>query len=418
VADFTWYLAGPATTRTLAAMGAEVLKLEWTGKLDVVRYNAPFVTLPGEPAVDAYRPGGDPSTVPTPNRSGCFNHINAGKLGVSLNMRHPRGKALFRHLAALCDVVIENFSAGTMARWGLGYEQLRELRPDLIYIQASGFGNSGPYRDYVTIGQTAQAYSGLTAQSGLPEPFPPAGWGTSYLDHIGSYFNTMAVLAALFRRRATGAGAYVDLSQITAGLQVTGSACLDFSANARAYRRTGNRSPHVAAAPHGAYPAAGEDRWLAISVDGDAEWAAMKQALGDPTALDDPRFATLSGRVAHQDALDAAVGAVTAGREPFALMRTLQAAGVAAGVVQRPSQRLADPQLAADDHFLTLQHPEMGPRTTENVPVHLSAASVRTGGAGRRAAPCLGEHDRFVYTELLGLDGTEIEALRAGGVIL
>jgi crotonobetainyl-CoA:carnitine CoA-transferase CaiB-like acyl-CoA transferase len=228
----------------------------------------------------------------------------------------------------------------------------------------------------------------------------------------------MAVLAALYRRKKTGEGAYVDLSQITAGLQVTGTAILDYSANGRSYARSGNRSPHRPASPHGVYRTQGEDNWLATAVYSDVEWLALRQVLGNPSALAQPRFTTLASRVAHQDDVDRALEAETLRHDRYALMRALQEAGVAAGVVQKPSDRLEDPQLAADGHFVTLTHPEMGPRVTENIPVRFSGATVRTGGPDRRAAPCLAEHDRRVYGELLGLSEPDLAALRADRVLL
>jgi crotonobetainyl-CoA:carnitine CoA-transferase CaiB-like acyl-CoA transferase len=228
----------------------------------------------------------------------------------------------------------------------------------------------------------------------------------------------MAVLAALYRRQETGEGAYIDIAQITAGLQVTGTAVLDYAANGRRYQRTGNRSAQRRAAPHGAYRTAGKDNWIAIAVETEAQWQALRQALGDPPSLADDRFATLAGRLAHEDALDAALEAICQQWERYALMHRLQAAGVPAGVVQRPSDRLGDPQLAADGHFIALPHPEIGTRLTENPPLHFSAATVRAGGPAGRAAPTLGQDDAYVYGELLGLLPETIATLRHEGVIL
>src|SRR5260221_5754437 len=224
VIDLTKIVAGPNATRMLATMGAEVIRVEWHDQraLDMLRGVGPRV------------PGGEADSL---NRSGLFNNINTGKYGVTINMNLPQGRDLFKRLIAKSTVLCENYSPGQMDRWELGYDVLREINPGLIYLQITGMGKSGMYNDYLSVGPTAQALSGLTHMSGLPEPMPPAGWGYSYLDHSTGYYGAILVLAALLRRRRTGRGCYLDLSQTEARLIGSRNANLRAQPNRRPTRR-------------------------------------------------------------------------------------------------------------------------------------------------------------------------------------
>ena len=223
VIDLTKIVAGPNATRMLATMGAEVIRVEWHDQraLDLLRGVRPAV------------PGGDPESL---NRSGLFNNINPGKRGITLNMSLPQGRDLFKRLIAKAQVVCENYSPGQMDRWELGYNVLREINPGLIYMQITGMGKSGTYKDYVSVGPTAQALSGLTHMSGLPDRDEPAGWGYSYLDHSTGYYGAMLVLAALLRSKRTGKGCYVDVSQAETGIMVSGTAVLEAQLTGQADR--------------------------------------------------------------------------------------------------------------------------------------------------------------------------------------
>ena len=290
VLDLTWVVAGPTGARYLAALGAEVIRVEWIGRLDFMRLGPPSVTLPGEEASGVTTlGGGTPDMVKSVNRNGVFNDFNAGKRGISLNLSRPEGKEILLRLVAMSDVLIESYSSSAMENMGLGLEVLRQANPDLVYIQASGFGAIGDKRDYVTFGPTAQAVTGLTHQSGLPDR-EPSGWGFSYMDHTGGYYVALATLMALLQRKRTGRPVYMDLAQAQAGLFITGTSVLDHSANGTETVRTGNRSPFRAAVPHGVYPAAGVDRWVAVAVRTDDEWSGLVRATGI-TALADPRAA-------------------------------------------------------------------------------------------------------------------------------
>lgn len=219
VLDFTWIVAGPQTTRILADFGAEVIRVEYEARLDGGRTgNAP------------------PGIEPGPNSGGSFNFRNASKKAITVNINHPRGMDLVKRLIAISDIVIENFSSRIFEDWGLGYDELIKINPDVIYISLSGFGHIGRNHHYTTWGPTAQAVSGLTFMSGLPG-HPPAGWGYSYMDHTAGYFGAIAVLSALHHRIGTGQGQRIDQSQVEAGIVLTGPTILDYMVNGRRSRR-------------------------------------------------------------------------------------------------------------------------------------------------------------------------------------
>jgi crotonobetainyl-CoA:carnitine CoA-transferase CaiB-like acyl-CoA transferase len=347
---------------------------------------------------------------------GAFNNHNAEKLGITLNLKHPRGRELLERLVRISDVVAENFAAGVMERLGYGYEHLRELRPDVVYVSNSGFGATGPYRSFKTWGPIVQAVSGLTFTSGLPER-EPAGWGFSYMDHTGGSYMAMAILMALYHRARTGEGQWVDMSCTEAGATLNGPATLDWAVNGRPMRRPGsphsNRSEWPPMAPHGIYPAAGDDSWIAIACRDDADWTALARVVDRPFTRD-PRFAERAGRLAAQDELDRELTAWTHERDASAAARALVDAGDPASVVARPEERIEhDPNTSAWGLWPEVEHRAIGRVRVDGLPVHLS----RTDWSMTRGAPCLGEHNEQVYGDLLGLPAREIEALRADGAI-
>ncbi|MBI2887024.1 MAG: CoA transferase [Chloroflexi bacterium] len=404
IIDFSWWVAGPHATRILADFGAEVIKIE-TKTPHVYRMNGPWrkhgIALANQSQVDS------------PNLSGTFNNQNRNKLGMALDVKDPRGMAHLRSLIALSDVVIENFSSRVMESWGLGYDQLRALNPAIIYVSLAGMGHWGRDRDIQTMGPIVQALSGLTWMSGFPD-LPPAGWGYSYMDHLGGYAAATAIVSALYYREQTGQGQWVDISQTEVGNTLLGAEVLEYTVTGNTRTRNGNRLEHPAAAPHGAYRCAGDDRWIAISVFNDQEWQALCEAMGQPEWTRDPRFATPSGRVAHQDDLDRFLEGWTCSQEDYALMELLQGHGIAAGVVQNGVDRfLRDPQLKERGMFVTVEHPEMGTSPVEAVPIRLPEAPATY----RRGAPLLGEHSAEVLSRVLGLTPEEIGMLAQDGVI-
>ncbi len=421
IADLTWLLAGAGGPRLLASLGAEVIRIEWRDRLDFLRYMPPFAPLKNENAEKAGAmelSGLSKDSVKSVNRSGYFNDINAGKKGVSLNMAHPKGRELFKRLVAVSDVVVEAFTAETMRKWGLGYETLKAIKSDIIYIQQPGWGYKGPYVKFASYGPIAQAVSGLTEQSGLPAPYPPAGWGFSYMDWSGAYYCALTMLCAIYYKKRTGKGQYIDCSQVEPGIYMTGSAVLDYLTNGRHSQRSGNRSTARLAAPHGAYRCAGGDRWIAIAVTSEDEWAALVREMGTPAWAQHEKFATLAARVQNQDELDRLVSAWTNDKEPFALQESLQKAGVSAGVCQTAQDRIErDPQLQHLKWLMPLPHSEIGAWPVKDVPFHFANATVNQGGPTERAAPCYGEDNDYVYDELLKLTKQERAQLEKEGVI-
>lgn len=414
ILDFTWFLASAGGTRFLSAFGAESIKVELKSHPDTrMAAMAPVGGRAARARATAPLPG-----VTDPDMGGQFNNKNPGKRGISLNVRHPKGLEIAKRLVAMSDIVAEGFSPGVLESWGLGYEVLRSIKPDIIYVQQSGMGAQGTYGRFRTVGPIANSFSGLSEMSGLPEPAMPAGWGYSYLDWMGAYSFALAILSALYHRARTGEGQWIDASQTEVGLFINGTAILDWSANGRIWSRYGNRSPYKPAAPHGAYPCRGEDRWLAVACFTEAEWRALTEVAGHPEWTHDPRFATLTARLTHQDALDDLVAGWTQAQEAYEAMYALQRAGVPAGVCQTAEDRCDhDPQLAALHWLTEVTGTKIGRWPVAEVAVKMSASPAYIGGRLDRGAPCYGEDNHYVYGELLGMSASEIEALAAEGVI-
>jgi crotonobetainyl-CoA:carnitine CoA-transferase CaiB-like acyl-CoA transferase len=414
ILDFTWFLASAGGTRFLSALGAESIKVELKSHPDTrMAAMAPVGGRAAREQATAPLRG-----VTDPDMGGQFNNKNPGKRGISLNVRHPKGLEIAKRLVAMSDIVAEGFSPGVLDSWGLGYETLRSIKPDIIYVQQSGMGAQGTYGRFRTVGPIANAFAGLSEMSGLPEPAMPAGWGYSYLDWMGAYSFALAMLSALFHRARTGEGQWIDASQSEVGLFISGTTVLDWSANGRIWTRYGNRSPYKPAAPHGVYPCLGEDRWLTIACFTEAEWRALIEVAGHPEWATDARFSTLTSRLAHQDVLDALVGGWTQSLEGYQTMYRLQQAGVPAGVCQTAEDRCDhDPQLAALKWLTEVTGTKIGRWPVAEVAVKMSESPAYIGGRLDRAAPCYGEDNPYVYGELLGMSPDEITALAEEGVI-
>ena len=401
ICDLSGQLAGAGATRFLAAFGAQVIRIEdpvRQGSWDIVRGSPPFVDE---------RRGID--------LGGGFNNHNVEKLGITLNLRTERGKQLLRELVAISDVVTENFAAGVLARMGFPYEELRAIKPDIVYVSNCGFGAWGPNSAFKTWGPIVQAVSGLTFSSGLAGE-PPAGWGFSYMDHMGADTMAVAILAGLIHRNRTGEGQWIDMACTEAGTTLVGPDLLDYTVNGRPLRRSGqpdsNRSHAPARAPHGIYPALGEDNWIAIACRDDADWQRLAAVVDEPWATDG-RFDSLGARLAEQDTLDDQLRAWTAPRDRFVTASAVRAAGVPAAAVARPEDRIDhDPATSEWGLWPTVHHREMGELRVDGIPVHLSD----TDWSIERAGPCLGEHTHQVLSEILGLDDAEIEQLAQDGV--
>ena len=411
VVDFSWLLASGGAGRFLAALGAEIVKVEHHSRPDHIR-NSWVGRIP-DPSPDA--PGAAARSV---NRSGAFNEINAGKLSVGLDLKQEEGMRLVLDLIRKADAVISGFSPGTMERLGLGYDKLRSINPKIVMVEQSAVGDYGTYGTVRGYGPTAQAFAGLSEMSGLPEPYPPAGIGYSFLDWFGAYNAANGLMAGLLHARLTGEGCHIDASQVETGIYLTGSAVLDYSANSRRWQRYGNRSPYKVGAPHGIYRSDGSDRWIAISCFTDEEWSALAHVLGHEEWLDDERFASLDARASSQEHLDRLIEAVTRGRDGYALMHELQAAGVAAGVCQTARDRVeTDPQLKQGGWLVELPQTDIGTWPVKEAPFTMSATPPAMGGRLHRHGPNYGEDSDYVLGSILGLPGDKISELRERGIV-
>jgi crotonobetainyl-CoA:carnitine CoA-transferase CaiB-like acyl-CoA transferase len=410
VADFCWMGVGSVATRLLADFGAEVIKIEDRTRIDTPRR---LPIYKGEPA----RNFGEEIIDADPNRGGLFNNYCRNKLGVVINMRLPRGRDLAERLIAESSVVSENFAPGVMERWGLTYERIDELSPNVIYARMSGYGHSGPHAAYRSYGPVVQAVSGLSYISGLPER-EPSGWGLSYMDNQAAYYNSTALLMAIYRRMRTGEGTEIDVSAIETGINLVGPVLLDVTVNGATTRRpdfpTGNRLEWPNAAPHGVYPALGTDRWVAIAVFDDEQWDGLVEALASPAWTADARFASQAARFEHQDLLDEHLRAWTGARDRHEIADLLQAHGVPAGAVQNAEDlNERDPQLADREVFFEMDHPVIGTARFEGTPIQFST-SVQDNW---RSAPLLGEDNEYVLKHIVGVSDDEYAELEAGGVI-
>lgn len=413
VLDFTWSVAGPMATRLLAAMGAEIIKVEWPEKPDMMR----FLLYPRE-----VEEGFD--------NGGFFSHTSAGKRHITINARTERGRELLLTLISHCDVVVESFSANVMENWELSFESMAEAKQDIIYVSFSGFGHNGRYRDYTSWGPTAQAFNGLTHMAGSPG-MAPSGWGFSYMDSIGSYSIALAILHALNTRHYCDDAQYIDIAQVEAGIPLTGAATLDYVTNGVSTRRSdfppGNRATWPTgtrrnafrgrvAAPQGIYRThgGGHNDYIAISVESTQEWMALVASMGDPDWATASRYKELSERVEAQELLDNKLEQWTVGFDKYDLMMRLQNQGVRAGAVQCAQELMErDPQLEHRALFQRLAHPLLGVRRYEGIPFQMLGTPV----ALRSAGPLTGQDNRSILTSLLGVADSDIGRLEDEGVI-
>jgi crotonobetainyl-CoA:carnitine CoA-transferase CaiB-like acyl-CoA transferase len=384
VLDFTWVLAGPYATRILADFGAEVIKIQSKK------------TAKGAES----------------NLIGYFNQWNRNKRSITLDMSFSEAKDIVLKLTSMSDVVIENFSPRVMSNWGLDYKKLKEARPDLIMLSMSAMGQNGPWKDFVAFGPTLQALSGITDLTSYAKD-SPMGLGYAYADTISGLYAALTVLAALQYRDRTGKGQYIDLSEYEAICTVMGPSFLDISMNHREVLPRGNRSDEISAAPYGCYQCKGVDRWCVIAVFNETEWQALCNAMGSPGWTKEERLSTQSKRKENIDELDKFLGQWTLQFTPEELVYLLQKAGVPAGVVQNTEDLAKDPQLIAREFFVPLEHPILGKTVSDTSPIKFEESST----ASWRAAPLLGEDNRYVYMELLGLTEGEFSSYVEKGII-
>jgi crotonobetainyl-CoA:carnitine CoA-transferase CaiB-like acyl-CoA transferase len=344
------------------------------------------------------------------NRSGYFSNFNSDKYSVSLNLNHPRGPEVAKRIIAWADIVLEGFAPGVIDRWGLGYEELKRVKPDIIMVGSSNQGQTGPHAQHPGYGTQLVSMVGFTHITGWPDREPCQPYG-AYTDVVTPRLGAAAIIAALDHRQRTGQGQYLDFSQFEASLHFLAPLLLDYWANGREARRQGNSHPQ--AAPHNAYRCRGHDRWCAIAVFTQEEWNFFCRVIGDPEWTRDTRFATPQARKENEEELDRLVETWTLERSAHEVMALMQSAGVGAGVVSSAQDLLDDPQLEHRHHFWKLDHPEMGPHLHDGPPFQLS----RTPAELKMGAPCLGEHNEYIYKGVLGMSDDEFVELLMEGVL-
>ena len=395
ILDFTQVWAGPFGTQILAHLGAEVIRIETTAR-------TPCITRMIPPFLDSQ---------PGPGRAGYYNQYNQGKKSILLNLRNPKAVDLGYQLLRHCDVVTDNFAAGVIQKLGFGYEKVRSIKPDIVQISMSGYGQTGPFRGYLGYGPPASAFSGLFGATGY-RGLGPAEIGVSYPDPNAGLLGVYAVMAALTHRDLTGEGQYIDQSQAEAVLANMAEGLLEWDMNHREPERVGNHDRCMA--PHETYKAKGDDeKWVSIAVGSDVEWQALCNAMGKPSLASDPRFATAEQRKANEAELDEAITAWTRERDRWEITELLQRAGVAAFPSMSNKDLAEDPHLAARGYLVQLEHPVVGKRVHAGIPWKMS----ETPCAVRHAAPLAGADTDEVLRTLLGLSADEIEELRRAEVV-
>jgi crotonobetainyl-CoA:carnitine CoA-transferase CaiB-like acyl-CoA transferase len=393
VADLSWAWAGPFCAMNLAHLGAEVIRFESEVRSDLYR------RLP-------IHPKGIP---PTLNTSGMFNQWNQGKKSVSLNLGEPRAIELAKDFVATCDVVVENFATGVMERLGLGYEGLAERNPGIILASISGYGETGPYRDYMGYGPAMPPLTGLSAATGFVGG-GPSEVGVSMPDPTAGITAAFEVCAALEERERSGRGCHLDVSLWEATAVFSIEAWMDFAMNRKEPVRQGNRDPWMA--PHGCFPTRGEDAWISIACASDEQWRALC-AIAAPDLADDERFRHLEGRKQHEDALETELSAATREHDRWELTRALQARGIAAFPSMTAADIATDPHLEARGFLERMPHPEVGARVHTGIPYRLR----RRPNGVRAPAPQLGADTESVLGEILGCSAADIQALRQAKVL-
>jgi benzylsuccinate CoA-transferase BbsF subunit len=393
VLDFTWIGVGPRSISYLLYYGATAIKVESALRPDAVRHATP------------YKDG-----IYGLERSYRFAYLHPAKTyDITLNMNHPKGVEIAKRLVGWADVVADGYTAGTLERWGMGYEDLKKIKPDIIMLRTCMHGQTGPLAKIPGTGFTLTALSGFAGITGWPDR-PPAGLYDAFTDSVVPLFNALYLIAALDHRRRTGKGQLLDLSQHEVSIHSITPLILDYAVNHREPKTNGNRLEY--AAPHGIYRCKGDDRWCAIAVFTDDEWAGFCQVIGNPAWTKDPKFATILGRKQNEDELDSLVEEWTSEHSPEEVMALMQEAGVGAGLASNLKDLYEDPQLEHYHCFQELDHPEMGKLSLYQPPSFtLSKADYE-----RHRPPLLGEHNEYVYTEILGIPDEEFVQLMAEGV--
>jgi benzylsuccinate CoA-transferase BbsF subunit len=392
VLDFTWAVAGPWTVKYLADHGATVIHLESMKHLDILRTAPPIK--------------GDKPNV---NNSFYWANYHNSKLGFRINLKHPQAGKFTAKLISWADVLVENFTPGVMKKWGLSYEEVKRIKPDIVMVSQSQFGQTGPLATMPGTGNQLTAYSSFNYLTGWPDREPCVLYG-GFTDCPAARFAAVALIVALLRRQSTGKGMYIDLSQYESGLHLLSPLFLDLQVNGRIALRDGNKLSY--AVPHGIYPCFGNDNWCAIAVFNDKQWAGLCKAIGTPAWTKHLKFSTFLKRKKNEKELDRLISQWTANQTPKEAMQKLQKEGVPAGMVQKCEDLYNDPQLKHRGYFEKVEHPVLGESFFESQAFKLS----RSPKKFKRPAPLMGEHTEYVCREILQLSDDEFAKLKNEGL--
>jgi benzylsuccinate CoA-transferase BbsF subunit len=395
VADFGWVINAPQTTLWLAAMGAEVIKVESRVYPDIMR------VMPT---------GGPADGIAGLERNATYHWLNYGKKACTINLATERGRELAHELIRQSDLVVESYKAADISKFKLDWETVHSLNPQAVLLSISLVGRTGPTRGWVGWGPMANGFNGFVHASGWPGG-PPRQISVGWPDfQVGNVLGFLA-LAALWRARRTGEGEWIESGMSEVVASMLPEWFIDYSMNQRDNGRIGNDDD--VAAPHGTYPCTGADEWIAIAVTDDAEWRGLCRTLGEPEWCQSPGYGSQLGRWRNRKALDTDVASATVSREKYELFHSLQSYGVPAAPVVKVPEFVTEPQLVARNYFWEMNHPEVGRRQVAGIPVQMS----RVGAYRYTTPPVLGQDNAYVYSEILGLSDSEIADLQDARVL-
>ena len=400
-------VVGPWAGLLLADLGAQVIKVESLKRTDLSR--GP-VTVRGQVPFLADYPDGQLGERPW-NRNSRYNSYNIGKFGITLDLSRPQGVRAILRLLEKSDVFISNMALGVVEKMGIGYQDVCAVKPDIIYLSATGFGRKGPYASRMTMGNVIDGASGMFGLRDYGDGDSTAVTPSIHCDVTAAATNAFAILAALYRRKRTGRGAFIDVSMVEPSMSHIGEAIMEYTMNRRVCRSLGNRDASMS--PQGCYRCKGRDEWVTLSVADDGEWKRLANLIGDPALADDKRFTDVLGRMKHQDDLDGLIETWTMQHTKFEVMHLLQEKGIASGAVFNNADVYDDPHIKEREVLEEIDHPDAGTRTY----VRRLWKLEETAATKRRHAPLFGEHTEFVLETVAGYTRDEIEELARDRII-
>lgn len=394
IADFSWVWAGPYATSLLSYMGAEVIKIESHGRIDQTRKGS---IMNGD-SFNGY------------DSSPTFNNANLNKQGVTVDITKPEGAELAKKIVETCDIVVANMRPGKMAKLGLGYEDLKKVKPDIIMLESSGFGATGPYKGYAGFAPIFASFGGLAYLTGYEDGTPNVMSGVQ--DMRAGTVSAFVMIAALLHRKKTGEGQYIDLSSSECLSTLVGPELMEYTMNHRSPFRCGNDDAVMA--PHNCYRCKGDDKWVSIAVADDKEWQSLKNVMGNPEwAEDSEKYGSIFARWQNRRELDMRMEEWTKGFTSYEVMELLQNAGVAAVPSFNAEEILGDPHTKARELFTQVDHPALGKQVVMKPAWKFSETPARI----RKPGPLLGEDNADVFGNLLGMSEEEIRKLEEEQII-